>query len=528
LCWILQALARFGRAKPGKRIGASVACLVWVVISGQVPVDAAVQDYAGIYSGTYSGDDTGTWSVICATDGEVLTFSWSNAAGQPDVGLGTVSAAGHITVTTEGEEWTSINAYVQPDDTVSGTWYNPYEGVGGSLSGRKSLPQELGLFSGSYAGTFAGDDTGTWTAVIDSDGVFTGTGWSNENTDNFEFVGFVNHSGELFAVAESDAIVRAMINLAGILQGTWHDPEGEGGTISGTRAAPISKPTVATGAAASVTAASATLEGTVNPNGAATSYYFEYGPTTAYGHQTAADAAGSGTSGVPVSAPLSGLAPGSLYHFRLVATNSAGSAYGGDEAFTTLAAAPVAVTGGAVGVTPDYAVLHGKVTPNGAATTYFFEYGESTDYDLSTSVKSAGAGTAPIAVSAAVSSLLADTTYHYRLVAENSEGTSGGEDETFSTEILYVEPSGICGGKSPCYQTLQAALAAAGTGATINIAQGVYDEAPVLSASKTLALSGGWDDQFTAATASTTISGMGLPPLSIENGTLVVERLMLR
>ncbi len=56
------------------------------------------------------------------------------------------------------------------------------------------------------------------------------------------------------------------------------------------------KPVVATGAASSVLTQSATLNGTVDPNGSDTTYYFEYGTTTAYGRRTATEDAGSSTS----------------------------------------------------------------------------------------------------------------------------------------------------------------------------------------------------------------------------------------
>jgi hypothetical protein len=102
-----------------------------------------------------------------------------------------------------------------------------------------------------------------------------------------------------------------------------------------TTATAASAPTVTTGSASSVTQNSATLNGTVNPNGQATSYHFEYGTTTGYGTPTSAQNAGSGTSNVSVSANISGLSPGTPYHFRLVATNASGTTQGQDQTFTT-------------------------------------------------------------------------------------------------------------------------------------------------------------------------------------------------
>src|SRR5262249_3281121 len=105
-------------------------------------------------------------------------------------------------------------------------------------------------------------------------------------------------------------------------------------------------PTAVTSSAANLSTASATLNRTVNPNGRATTWRCEYGTSTGYGSTTPSQNAGSGTSPVNVSAPVSGLRTGVVYHFRLVATNSAGTGRGADQTFT-LSAAPSVTTGSA-------------------------------------------------------------------------------------------------------------------------------------------------------------------------------------
>ena len=95
-------------------------------------------------------------------------------------------------------------------------------------------------------------------------------------------------------------------------------------------------PVVVTGVASEIGDTTATLNGTVNPSGSETTYQFEYGLTTSYGSTTTITSAGSGFTAVPVSAALTGLIPGTLYHFRLTATNSGGTANGADATFTAV------------------------------------------------------------------------------------------------------------------------------------------------------------------------------------------------
>lgn len=108
---------------------------------------------------------------------------------------------------------------------------------------------------------------------------------------------------------------------------------------------PLAAPRVQTGAAAAVTATSAELIGTIDTYGAQTTYHFEYGTTTAYGNRVPADSeAPAGTSRAPrtVSRPIGGLQPGTTYHYRLVATNPAGTTEGPDRTLTTAASDPPA------------------------------------------------------------------------------------------------------------------------------------------------------------------------------------------
>src|SRR5437763_861510 len=158
-----------------------------------------------------------------------------------------------------------------------------------------------------------------------------------------------------------------------------------------------SAPSASTASAKNVAATSATLRGTVNPNGEATTYAFDWGTTTGYGQQTPVTSAGSGSSGKTVTANLTGLSPGNVYHFRITATNASGTTVGADEAFTTPGPANVS-TGGATSVTTSSAIVNGVVNPQGHPTSYYFQYGTTTAYGLQTTPAGAGHGSDNVAV----------------------------------------------------------------------------------------------------------------------------------
>src|SRR5437588_8543305 len=146
-------------------------------------------------------------------------------------------------------------------------------------------------------------------------------------------------------------------------------------------------------------------------------------------------APGSGTSSVAVSAAISGLTADTTYHFRISATNAGGTSTGADETLKTLPDAPTVKTEAATLVTQTTATLNASVNPNGSEVSECkFEYGTTTSYGSSAACTPApGSGTSNVAVSAAIGSLAANTTYHFRASATNAGGASTGADQTLTT-----------------------------------------------------------------------------------------------
>lgn len=128
---------------------------------------------------------------------------------------------------------------------------------------------------------------------------------------------------------------------------------------SAAQAAGLAK--ASTRGAREVSYGSAVLTGSVNPNGASTSYYFQYGINKNYGGQTAIASAGAGTKAVSVRLPIGGLQPLTVYHYRLVAVNSFGAVLGDDEKLLTTKV-PLSL---AILASPNPVVFGGAVTVQG-------------------------------------------------------------------------------------------------------------------------------------------------------------------
>jgi 6-phosphogluconolactonase (cycloisomerase 2 family) len=195
-------------------------------------------------------------------------------------------------------------------------------------------------------------------------------------------------------------------------------------------------PSATTGSSSSVTDTGASLAGTVTPNGAPTYYTFEYGTSTSFGQIS--DVVSTGSAGTPqvASASLSGLTPNTLYYYRLTATSSAGTAFGGVLTFRTTGgtpAAPTVATGAPSAIGSTGATLAGTVNPEGQSTAFTFEYGTTTSFGQISTVVQLDDADADEPVTATLTNLTPDTTYFYRVVASNATGTSAGAVGTFDT-----------------------------------------------------------------------------------------------
>jgi hypothetical protein len=219
------------------------------------------------------------------------------------------------------------------------------------------------------------------------------------------------------------------------LMGYWRFDEGSGNTsadLSGNgfdavlhsvnwvaSTAPVGGPQAQTQPATGLTAVSATLNGLAALDYPAVAW-FEYGTDTDYVSFTPVtnvSPAGPFDPWVAVGTLVGGLSPSTVYHFRLVAMNAAGTSYGSDETFTT----PFFSVGPATNITAVSATLTGTVFPTGQDVGVWFEYGP--DHSNSTPlIKVSGTNAGPVMVSSVISGLLPSTVYSYRMVDAAASG----------------------------------------------------------------------------------------------------------
>lgn len=194
-------------------------------------------------------------------------------------------------------------------------------------------------------------------------------------------------------------------------------------------------PSITNLSSSSLTTTSVTLSAYVNPNYVPATVTCEYGISTSYGNSiSVVQNPLTGNANILVSAMISSLSPGTLYHIRLKAENSVGITYSADITITTLGQGPAVTTRNATNISVADARLEGTINPKYLATTGTFEYGKTTSYGNSVSVlPNPGSGNSDVFVYAIVSGLEPGTVYHFRLKAVNSLGTNYGSDLTFRT-----------------------------------------------------------------------------------------------
>ncbi len=206
-------------------------------------------------------------------------------------------------------------------------------------------------------------------------------------------------------------------------------------------------PTPNTDPPSAIAATSVTLNGhlTLDPVDTTYSFIYNTGGGCAGGSTTTVGDAGNGGTEVSESASVTGLLPGTQYTVCFVTSNAYGSEQGPPVSFSTSALAPSIVSEYTSQVGPSGVTLNAQIDPDGAGTTYHFDYGTTNSFGQSTPESaSIGSDNSNHTASAAIQGLQPGTTYHYRVVATNSQSLGGG---TLGSDRTFVTPA--AGGQAP-------------------------------------------------------------------------------
>jgi hypothetical protein len=224
---------------------------------------------------------------------------------------------------------------------------------------------------------------------------------------------------------------------------------GTSGTCTAYSAAARVAPNAVTSSPGTVSRTSARLQGMINEESEQTSFFFEFGTSPSYGSQTTNGTFDAAPDNIDraARANANGLQPDTVYHYRIVLTYPANGGFpgrtvvGSDQTVRT-AAPPTATTSPATAVALDSATLNGAVNPGGTSTVVKFEFGKTVSYGSETPFLPVGAtDRTDHAVSASITGLEPDTTYHYRVVAAHGfADPAQGADATFTTPPVTPPP----------------------------------------------------------------------------------------
>ena len=427
----------------------------WSFTTGSAPDTTAPSGSVSINSGASYTNSTAVTLNLSATDTVgVVGYYASTSSSTP-----TASASGWNSVTS-ATSYTGSVSYTLASGDESKTVYVWYKDSAGNVSSAASDSITLDTTAPIVTIT-SPNSSDTYTTTSSP---LSLSGSASDTTSGVKEVTWSNDKGGSGTASGTTYWSVLSISLtSGDNKITVTAKDNAGNTSTDTITVTYSaatKPTVTTGSASNVTATSATLTGTVNANGLSTTAWFEYGTVKGtYGNKTSTQTV-TGSNDTTVSVTITGLTAETTYYYRIAAQNNSGTSYGEEMSFqySSKGSAPTVTTDSATDVTTTTATLNGTVNANGISTTAWFEYGTlSGTYGNKTTTKSVS-GSTDTKVSIGISGLTAGTTYYYRIVAQNSAGTSYGKEMS-----SYYSPDQ----KSPTVAT-EAATDVTNTSATLN------------------------------------------------------------
>jgi photosystem II stability/assembly factor-like uncharacterized protein len=198
----------------------------------QVPLTGEGQDSAddeqpqddslsGLFSGTFSGDQTGEWIATLDDSGQMKGMVWVAERKLAFSISGTVNTPGAFTV--QVGPGVGVQGETQTDGKVQGTWQ--FDPLSGSFTGDQAVTDTLAAHAGTYTGTLAGDAQGKLTLRITADGELSGKVDGQEVHDTFS--GYISDDGTIIALSSNGVFIQGSMDSRGNLNGVWYDPSND-------------------------------------------------------------------------------------------------------------------------------------------------------------------------------------------------------------------------------------------------------------------------------------------------------------
>ncbi len=341
-----------------------------------------------------------------------------------------------------------ISKKESPSGTASTTSTTSVSVVENNASLPAPQPSQPSIKTGSVVSTF--DTASVVTGTIVPNGAFTSYWYEYGTSANLGSKTTDQNLGSGFAPTQASALISGLTKNTGyyfrlVAENRFGKVFGNQLTFKTTVGLPApigGVPGATTLLTTNVTNTSANVLGDVTANRGTTRYWFEYGQTTELGNTTgSAVLDNTGIIKTPIGLTLNNLEPGITYYYRLNAQNQFGTVNGAIKSFSTTgqvsATAPKVITNNASGMDATGASLFGTINPNGAETTYWFEYSTDSRFTTSSVKRTSGITVAPSRTTSTVredlTGLKSKTTYYFRLAAQNNQGSVNGSVLSFKT-----------------------------------------------------------------------------------------------